>query len=283
MKYTQRCWLLLSLSLVSLHLLAAPQFPELTGRVVDQANILSPASVQSLEGMLAAHEEQTSNQIVVVSVSSLEGYDIADYGYQLGRHWALGQKDRNNGALLVVAPAERKIRIEVGYGLEGALTDGLSRTIIQREIRPAFRAGKIDEGVLMGTQSILRAVQGEYSAPEETHGKVTAAGEMVPVVFVSFMLGSALLGRMKRKGLASGLVGFGAGAVGFLITKILLTSAVVGIVAAVLFLVFGGRGGGGGRRGGYYPSGGGFGGSLGGGSFGGGGGSFGGGGASGGW
>ncbi|MFK7733512.1 MAG: YgcG family protein [Pseudomonadales bacterium] len=266
---------------------AAPDFPTLTGRVVDQAAILSEPTQAQLDGMLSAHESETSNQVVVVTLADLQGYDIGDYGYQLGRHWEIGTAENNNGVLLIIAPNERKMRIEVGYGLEGALTDGLSRTIIQREITPAFRAGRFDEGVLLGTNAILRAIKGEYAAPEDTPGKVTDAGEMVPIVFFSFMLGSAFLGRMKRKGLASGIVGAGAGTVALLVTKVLLTGAVVGVLAAVLFLVFGGGSGGGSGRsrrgGGYYPGGLGGGGGFGGGGFGGGGGSFGGGGASGGW
>lgn len=266
---------------------AAPDFPALTGRVVDQAAILSEPVHAQLDGLLSSHESETSNQIVVVTLADLQGYDIADYGYQLGRHWAIGSAENDNGVLLIIAPNERQMRIEVGYGLEGALTDGLSRTIIQREITPAFRAGKFDDGVLLGTNSIIRAIKGEYAAPEDTPGKVTDAGEMVPIVFFSFMLGSAFLGRMKRKGLASGIVGVGAGTVALVITKVLLTGAVVGVLAAVLFLIFGGGSGGGGRgrrSGGYYPGGfGGGGGGFGGGGFGGGGGSFGGGGASGGW
>ncbi|MEM8500746.1 MAG: TPM domain-containing protein [Pseudomonadota bacterium] len=266
--------------------LAAPDFPALTGRVVDQASILSEPAHAQLEGLLNAHESETSNQLVVVTVADLQGYDIADYGYQLGRHWAIGGAENNNGVLLIIAPNERKMRIEVGYGLEGALTDGLSRTIIQREITPAFRAGKFDDGVLLGSNAIIRAIRGEYAAPEDTPGKVTDAGEMVPIVFFSFMLGSALLGRMKRKGIASGIVGVGAGTVALIVTKVLLTGAIVGVLAAVLFLIFGGGSGGVGRRrrsGGYYPGGVGGGGGFGGGGFGGGGGSFGGGGASGGW
>src|SRR5581483_7681392 len=106
--------------------LAAPQFPALTGRVVDGANILSDATKSDLTEKLAALESKTSRQLVVVTLPSLQGYDIADFGYQLGRAWGIGQKGLNNGVLLIVAPTEHKVRIEVGYNLEPILTDALS-------------------------------------------------------------------------------------------------------------------------------------------------------------
>src|SRR5690606_32575561 len=124
----------LTLALLALAMpaaLAAPTFPELTGRVVDQADVI-PADVEaSLEAKLAALEASTTDQFVVVTLASLQGYEIADFGYQLGRHWAIGQKESNNGVLLIIAPAERAVRFEVGYGLEGALTDALTRVIIE--------------------------------------------------------------------------------------------------------------------------------------------------------
>ncbi|MEE9424034.1 MAG: TPM domain-containing protein [Methylococcales bacterium] len=148
---------------------AAPEFPQLTGRVVDEANLLSEQQKSRLTSLLAEHEEITSNQIVIVTLQSLQEYAIADYGYQLGRHWAIGQKDRNNGVLLIVAPNQRKVRIEVGYGLEGALTDVLASQIIQNEITPRFRDGDLSEGIEAGTSAILDAVVGEYRAkPRKT-------------------------------------------------------------------------------------------------------------------
>ena len=110
---------------------AALTFPALTGRVVDDAHILSPDTVQRLTGLLAAHEKSTGEQVVVVTLPSLQGTTIEDYGYQLGRYWGIGQKGKNTGALLIVAPKERKVRIEVGYGLEGAIPDATSERVIQ--------------------------------------------------------------------------------------------------------------------------------------------------------
>jgi len=117
-----------ALGLASLPLFAAPTFPTLTGRVVDDANLLSPEDEQTLTQELKDLEDKSSDQLVVVTLPSLQGYEIEDYGYQLGRHWGIGTKELDNGVLLIVAPNERKVRIEVGYGLEPILTDALSRS-----------------------------------------------------------------------------------------------------------------------------------------------------------
>ncbi len=101
------------------HRLGRPQFPELTGRVVDNAGLLDPTEEQALADKLATEEQQSSNQVVVVTVPDLQGYPIEEYGYQLGREWGIGQEGKDNGVLLIVAPNERRLRIEVGYGLEG--------------------------------------------------------------------------------------------------------------------------------------------------------------------
>jgi uncharacterized protein len=151
--------------LASPALAAEPKFPVLSGRVVDDANILNPSTTMELRGMLADHERATGEQVVVVTLDSLQGYSIETYGYQLGRHWGIGQKGKNNGAILIVAPKERKVRIEVGYGLEGTLTDAISRVIIDRSIVPYFRTGDFNTGVRAGVISILRVLGGN---PTET-------------------------------------------------------------------------------------------------------------------
>jgi uncharacterized protein len=140
--------------------LADPTFPQLTGRVVDDAHVLSPSTVQALDQKLAQYESSTTNQVVVVTLSSLGGDAIEDYGYKLGRAWQIGQQGKNNGALLIVAPNEHKVRIEVGYGLEGTLTDALSSEIIQGIILPRFRAGQVEQGIVDGTQAILTVLGG---------------------------------------------------------------------------------------------------------------------------
>ncbi len=157
------CSLLLLLLLAAPALAAEPNFPQLTGRVVDEAGILSPSTRGGLTELLAQHERATGEQVVVVTLKSLQGYSVEDFGYQLGRHWNIGQKDKNTGALLIVAPSERKVRIEVGYGLEGKLTDATSRAIIERDIVPAFRRGDYNAGVVAGTASIL-TVLGDATA-----------------------------------------------------------------------------------------------------------------------
>lgn len=139
-------------------------FPQLTGRVVDEAGVLDGAARASLEQKLAAFEAKTTGQIVVVTLKSLQGTSIEDYGYQLGRHWGIGQKDKNSGALLIVAPSERKVRIEVGYGLEGQLTDAVSKLIIENSIVPRFRAGDVAGGITRGVDDIIQAVSVD---PEE--------------------------------------------------------------------------------------------------------------------
>jgi uncharacterized protein len=139
-------------------------FPPLTGRVVDEAGILDPATRQELTQKLADFEAKTTDQIVVVTLKSLQGTTIEDYGYQLGRHWGIGQKDKNNGALLIVAPNERKVRIEVGYGLEGDLTDAVSRLIIENAILPRFRVNDYAGGISRGVDDIIQAVSVD---PEE--------------------------------------------------------------------------------------------------------------------
>jgi uncharacterized protein len=167
--------LLLLLLLAAPALAAAPSFPRLTGRVVDDAHVLSPSARSELTAMLARHEQATGEQVVVVTLPSLQGHSIEDFGYQLGRYWGIGQKDKNTGALLVVAPKEHKVRIEVGYGLEGKLTDAQSRVIIDRDILPEFRRGDFNAGVLAGTTTILKVLGGDAAAaqaPVESGGSV---------------------------------------------------------------------------------------------------------------
>ena len=155
-----------------------PRFPALTGRVVDEAGILSQSTIDLLTDMLAGQEKKTGQQVVVVTLTSLQGYSIEDFGYQLGRHWRIGQKGLNNGVLLIVAPHERKVRIEVGYGLEGELTDAQCSQIIQQVILPEFRRGDFDAGVLKGTSAIFRVTGGQL---------VTSSKNESPGPFQSFL------------------------------------------------------------------------------------------------
>src|SRR5262249_22979275 len=133
-------------------------FPALTGRVVDEAGILDPATKAALEQKLSDFETKTTGQLVVVTLKSLQGTSIEDYGYQLGRHWQIGQKEKNTGALLIVAPNERKVRIEVGYGFEGTLSDAVSKLIIENSIVPRLRANDFAGGIGRGVDDIIQAV-----------------------------------------------------------------------------------------------------------------------------
>ena len=128
--------------------------PALSGRVVDQAGVLSPAAKRELETALAAHENNTTNQLVIVTTRSLGGKAIEEYSLELGRRWGIGQKGKDNGALLVVAPNDKQVRIEVGYGLEGVLTDALCGIIINRYVIPEFKKGDIEGGVKIGVKKI---------------------------------------------------------------------------------------------------------------------------------
>lgn len=140
---------------------AALTFPELTGRVVDNAQMIDPAVRAQLTQQLQALEQTSGDQIVVVTVPDLQGVPIEDFGYQLGRHWGIGQKGKDNGALLIVARDERTLRIEVGYGLEGVLTDAQSWVIINQVITPKFKAGHFSQGISDGVAAMIQVVGGE--------------------------------------------------------------------------------------------------------------------------
>lgn len=166
-------------------LAAALHFPALTGRVVDEAHILAPATIASLTQELEDYERGTGNQLVVVTLSSLQGVPIEDYGYKLGRNWAIGQAGKNNGVLLIVAPNERKVRIEVGYGNEPLLTDAASSQIVQGIILPAFRAGHMQQGIVDGSQAIIDVLGGKSVAPPPVPHD-PPVGFIVTVLFLIF-------------------------------------------------------------------------------------------------
>jgi uncharacterized protein len=149
---------------------ADPVFPELTGRVVDDANLLTYPEEVAITADLKALEDKSSDQVVVVTLPSLQGYTIEDFGYQLGRHWGIGTERFNNGVILLVAPNERKVRIEVGRGLEGTLTDALSKIIIENAILPRFREGDFAGGIKDGVRDIILVLTGD-AAEVEQRGK----------------------------------------------------------------------------------------------------------------
>ncbi len=240
-------------------------FPELTGRVVDGAGILDAATRDKLDKLSADLEAKSTDQLVVVTLKSLQGTSIEDYGYQLGRKWQIGQKDKNNGVLLIVAPNERKVRIETGYGLEGTLTDAIGSFIVQQAILPRFRTGDFSGGVLRGAEDIVNVLTGDAEEYKERARAANAAPGLSPVemimiaffVFMALMIIMNVLADMRRN---AGAVPRG---------RVRRTSDWSGPI------ILGGPSGGG--------WGGGGGGGFDGGGFSGGGGSFGGGGSSGSW
>lgn len=229
---------------------AAIAFPPLSGRVVDQANILSPQTEAQLTAKLTALEAANGRQLVVATVASLQDQSIEDYGYQLGRTWGIGRKDINDGAILLVAPNERKVRVEVGYGLEGVLTDALSSTILQSAVLPRFKAGDMEGGVVAGTDALVEQLSLDDGEAQARVAQAAAQSQeddgpglftvIIVIIVLLIFLGGGRGGRGRRGG---------------------------GILPWIILggLTGGGRGGGGG------------------GGFGGGGGSFGGGGSSGSW
>ena len=281
---------------------AAKDVPPLTGRVVDQANLLSPEQRQRIEAQLVALEKQTGDQLAVLTVDSLDGDPIEDFANKTGRAWALGQKGKNNGVILLVAKQDRKMRIEVGYGLEPELTD-LQTNIIQTQIIiPHFKQGDFGGGIEAGVDALATTLQGKpLAAPaaEEPQGSGGGSRSWPGfLIFGLFALGPFILNAIRS----------GSWIVYVVVLPILfflgsLVSTIVGVVAAGVWLILfpilrmvlpktpssggfrgpggwwmggpGGWGGGGGR--------GGWGGGGGGGGFSGGGGSFGGGGSSSSW
>ena len=266
-------------------------FPALTGRVVDQASVLSPSIKDELETMLATHENNTTNQVVVVTIKSLGNAQIEEYSIELARHWGIGQKGKDNGVVLVVAPNDKQVRIEVGYGLEGTLTDALSSNIINYYIIPEFKKGDIQNGIKIGTQKIIALLDGDESVKEEIEAKgeydmpIEVYGIMggIAAIIASAFLGDLIM-NIGLSVMVASIIGLFVNLC-FGIEDIIAQLAVVlGIAAGLFYLVkdvkVGSRGGSSSSSSSSSSSGGS--GSSGGG-FSGGGGSFGGGGASGRW
>ncbi|MBI4447313.1 MAG: TPM domain-containing protein [Acidobacteria bacterium] len=177
--------------------LAALEVPSLRSRVTDQADLLSPEQEAQLESKLAEFEQQESTQIAVLIIPSLEGEVLEDFSHRAASQWQLGQKGRDNGALLLVALQERRVRIEVGYGLEPKLTDALSRRIIDQEIVPRFQQGNFFEGIDAGITAMMGAVRGTY-APLSTRDKAPQFPSPLIPLFL-FLLWSLFWSRRSRR------------------------------------------------------------------------------------
>ena len=255
---------------------AAQTFPALTGRVVDQADLLRPEQELDLTSKLAALETQTGRQFVIATIKSLEGRTIEDYGYRLGRTWAIGDKEKDDGVILLVAPNEKKVRIETGYGARVFLTDAVSSVIIREDILPKFKQGDLAGGIMAGSEAVIGTLQ---LSPQEAARRAQEAGASakkreidvnpIPVIIIVIIFFTIIGSIAKRAG---GRRYHGGG-------KRRRGGLDSGDLAVILWgldaLSKASRGRGGGRGGG--------GGWGGGGGFSGGGGSFGGGGASGSW
>ncbi len=198
------------------------KFPPLSGRVVDTADMIDNTNREHLSQMLRAHEELTTEQVVVVTVPNLQGATIEEYGYQLGRHWGIGQQGKDNGALLIVAKEERKVRIEVGYGLEDRLTDAQSSVIINQIITPAFKQGDFVGGITRGTEAMVQVlggnplaepVAGATGGDDVTDWKMSLLFFVLFVIFIFInMRGGRGLGGLGGGYIGSG--GFGSGGSG---------------------------------------------------------------------
>jgi uncharacterized protein len=172
----------------------AATFPALTGRVVDQADIIPAQTRTALDGKLADLETKSGIQLVVATVRSLEGQEIEPYANALFRAWQLGQKDKNNGVLLLVAPNERRVRIEVGYGLEGTLTDALSKIIIVNAITPRFKSGDFGGGIARGIDDIIAVLTTDASEWQQrpslrldSRQETDAGNWIITVLFLAFI------------------------------------------------------------------------------------------------
>lgn len=258
--------------------------PPLGARVTDQTATLSAAEIAALEKTLEAFEARKGSQLAVLMVATTAPETIEQYALRVAEQWKLGRKKVDDGALLVVAKADRTLRIEVGYGLEGALSDATNKRIISEIIVPRFQQGDFQGGIAAGVDQIIRVIDGEPLPPAGAGRAVEAGGiqQYVPVILIlALVLGGVLrsvLGRFPGALATGGAVGF----VAWLFAGAVSIALAAGVMALVFTLLGGGRGGfgglgAGGRMGGFGRGG------LGRGGFGGGGGSFGGGGASGRW
>jgi uncharacterized protein len=289
-----RRWFLVTLLAVSGASIVVAAVPKPSGYVTDEAGLLTAQQIASLNQTLSDYEQRTSNQIVILTVKSLDGRDIESYSIAVAEAWKPGQKGRDNGAILVIAPNERKVRIEVGYGLEGVLTDARSAQIIRNTLAPRFRTGDYYGGMVGAVAAMEATIGGEFTADDHRR---SSAQSLIPVVLVLIFL-AGLIGLIHwTAGAATGAVlsgGYqgliGLGGLG-LIPAVLLGLLLGAIAPFFLRLFFGayGRPIGGGSwsgRSGFGGVGGFGGGGFGGGGcggFSGGGGGFGGGGASGNW
>jgi uncharacterized protein len=260
--------------------------PPLTGRVVDLTGTLAADQAAALEQKLKAFEDRKGSQVAVLIVPTTQPETIEQYSLRVVEQWKLGRKKVDDGVLLIVAKNDRKLRIEVGYGLEGALNDATSKRIIDEIITPKFRSGDFAGGISDGADRIMKVIDGEPLPPPKPEGEVpdlSAIGEYFPFLFIVVLVGGGIFRAIFGRLLGSIIAGGGVAAFIWFFLGALSIAAVGGLIAFFITLIGDALVSSGGGRGGY---GGGFssgGSSSSGGGFSGGGGSFGGGGASGSW
>jgi uncharacterized protein len=272
---------------------AALEAPPLKGRINDYAGMLSPATVRSLEQKLAAFEQETTNQVVLLTIPTLEGDVIESFAIRVAEAWKIGQKNKSNGVLLILAKKERKIRIEVGTGLQGVLPDITAGQIIRNVISPSLRSGDVDKGISAGISAIIDATKGEFKASAADHKTAKKSkGSKYTTFIVLLVVGlivTAIAGSSSRTaGVLSGGIslpvaaGIGLGAVFWKLGVLALLGGAAGLLISLLMRLFNAGGGGGGWGGPtiFYGGGGSSSSSSGGNSFEGGGGDFDGGGSS---
>lgn len=188
---------------------AALEVPYLSGRVNDHAGLLSPAASQAIEAKLKDFEARTGHQVAVLTLDSLEREPLEDFSLKVSRTWALGRKGQNDGVLFLISKSDRKLRIEVGHGLEGSLPDALAGRIIQNEVVPRFRAGDFEGGVRAGVDAIVAAAEGTYSpppAPKEEDNDFNGMGLLEKLMMSAFVFG--ILGLFEGVGIAAPGVGW---------------------------------------------------------------------------
>lgn len=259
--------------------------PPLTGRVIDQTATLTTEQKASLEQTLQAFETRKGSQLAVLIIPSSAPETIEQYALRVAEQWKLGRKKTDDGAILVVAKTDRALRIEVGYGLEGALNDATSKRIISEIITPRFKQGDFSGGITAGVEQIIRVIDGEPLPPakEQSAAGIADIQQYVPVIFILALVIGGILRSMLGRFPGALVTGAGVAVVAWLFAGALSVALGAGVIALLFTLLTGGMGGMG-RMGGY-GIGGHYGGSGRGGSsgFSGGGGGFGGGGASGRW
>jgi uncharacterized protein len=200
-----RWWLFIVVASAAAALASDPLPPKPTRYVSDSAGILSPNTVTALNSRLEDFERETSNQVIVVTFPKVpEGYVLEDFTQRTAEAWGIGQEKDDNGVALFVFPNDRKTRIEVGYGLEGALPDAIAKRIIEREMLPAFRAGDFDSGVSRAVTAILQAARGEYIGAGRTVADSEEDGEIFWILVFLFLLVIILMIAANRGALQRG-------------------------------------------------------------------------------